>query len=147
MFFLLHTYCQGTPYSTSHFQPLQPLLWYFIQRSSLHPPTLQIPLITSLWHNSDTSTHLLLTLTAWLYDFMTYLLFLYLFTFSHSFLCRYISVTTPLPLLLLWHSPFLSYPDLSVLFPFFPYHTIWLFNLVPLLFYLFIISINSIFST
>ena len=139
--------CQGTSYFASHFQPLQPPHQYFFQHSSLHPSTLQIPSITSLWHNSNASACPLLTPTSWPYDFTTHPFSLHLFTFSYLFLCRYISVMTLLPLLLHQLSPFISYLGLSVLFPFFPYHAIWLFNLIPLLFYSFIISVHSIFST
>ena len=137
--------CQGTPYFTSHFQPLQPPLQYFLQHSSLHPSTSQIPLITSLWHNSNASACPPLTMTSWLwlYDLPP---FLHLFTFSHLFLCRYISAVTLLTLLLLWFSPFslviqtyLSYSHFSHITPFnylisFHFYFIYLlFQLTPYL--------------
>ena len=135
--------CQGTPYFTSHFQLLWPPLQHLLPHSSLHPSTLQIPLVTSLRHSSDTSACPLLTPTSQPYDFRTSPFSLHLFIFSYLFLCRYISIATmpPLPLLqlslVIW--TYLSYFHFSHIMPFnylILFHFYFIYLLFPLTPYL-----------
>ena len=116
-----------------------PLTSALILPSTLFPTSL---CITDSFNNSNASTCPPLTLILWFYDFMTYPLFFHL-SLTDSFID-----TSPLWLcclccysdfhlfsLVIWI--YLSYSHFSHIMPF---H-------VPLSFYSFIISVNSIFST